>query len=210
MHQAPCASCSILYYPGLDSCPFYVIPIIQFLIITFFIYLLYICIIISNVLTVPTSALSSTISTSFPSPSFPAAATAVCCSVTECCLGSCLIRSVRGVPCLSSGLVNDSRDLECCWYNHGSLRSINDHNVVIMHELIGNKTELLKITTCVQLLFRIYKIIKLWKTLPHSLTCIRSVACYTTDVLPRSLSACPGLITVLNESRAVVRSRRSQ
>ena len=27
-HQAPGASCGILYYPGLVSCPFYAIPII--------------------------------------------------------------------------------------------------------------------------------------------------------------------------------------
>ena len=35
LHQAPCASCGILYYPGLVSCPFYAIPII---IIPFLIY----------------------------------------------------------------------------------------------------------------------------------------------------------------------------
>ena len=38
MHQAPGASCGILYYPGLVSCPFYVIPtiIIPFLIYKMF------------------------------------------------------------------------------------------------------------------------------------------------------------------------------
>ena len=35
MHQAPGASCGILYYSGLVSCPFYAIPII---IIPFLIY----------------------------------------------------------------------------------------------------------------------------------------------------------------------------
>ena len=30
MHQAPGASCDILYYPGLVSCPFYAIPIYPF------------------------------------------------------------------------------------------------------------------------------------------------------------------------------------
>ena len=39
MHQAPGASCGILYYPGLVSCPFYAIPIIPVLIMKFFIYL---------------------------------------------------------------------------------------------------------------------------------------------------------------------------
>ena len=29
-HQAPGASCGILYYPGLVSCPFYAIPIYPF------------------------------------------------------------------------------------------------------------------------------------------------------------------------------------
>ena len=29
MYQAPGASCGILYYPGLVSCPFYAIPIIM-------------------------------------------------------------------------------------------------------------------------------------------------------------------------------------
>ena len=29
-HQAPGASCGVLYHPGLVSCPFYVIPIYPF------------------------------------------------------------------------------------------------------------------------------------------------------------------------------------
>ena len=37
MHQAPGASCSIPYYPGLDSCPFYAIPIYPFEFMKFFI-----------------------------------------------------------------------------------------------------------------------------------------------------------------------------
>ena len=36
MHQVPGASCGILYYPGLVSCPFYAIPIIPFLIYEIF------------------------------------------------------------------------------------------------------------------------------------------------------------------------------